>query len=192
MAPRAPVLVDIANVGRLLPTFDRSFDGVRIAEYTNSNHHNEGRDVEALCTTAGSTTTLHLSGYRTKNGGYEVNVLFDGSSGIDLYRYGRIVLTSGKQWGMKGYVRDDAIGATSRREWTFCDPGAAFDIAIAGMECFKLNLRRDDPLRATIDLLVKSIEASREEIVRTAARYSKAEDCNAVPDPNENLPRYMD
>ena len=175
----APVVnVSIPGLEKQLPNrFQLSSQLVTIQEKVDANRHNEQGAYAECRERWGSNDAIVVSGWQTSTG-YQLDIKFDGHTGIQLFRTGRIVFdynASTQKWSFKGYVP----GERARREWAFCEPGATVDVVVAALGCFDSK---------TLSTLTKSILQQRRNLAQGSIPYQNSSDCLAEADPCEGVP----
>lgn len=185
----APV-VTIPGFERPLPQkFSFNTEQIDIQARADANQHNEIGAFVECSEDAGFNDKMTVSGWSIPKG-YQLDIKFQSEAGIQVFRDGRFVFdfdSAAQEWSLKAYVR----GKEARREWAFCDAEAAIDVVTSALDCYQNSAPESDATLA-IAALLASIEEQRDLLVESVAQYQDADDCNAIPDPNDNVPIMRD
>jgi len=146
-------------------SFCLTYNGATFDNISRGSGHNEGH-TKVICDDGYFfDDTYTVAGQRTKDG-YLLSFGFDSWSDVGLWNEGTLSMIYNRKngtWTMNASV--------DGKEWTFCDPKAAIDIIKAGLDCYKGN-----EAKTAIDLKFV-LEKHVDKIVKNAALYTKAQDC---------------
>jgi|GEM_PF-3675025 len=176
-------MVEVNGIGDVLPSFRFETDKVNwfTPNYV-SNHHDE-KQVRFECREEDEwwnpndkmiiTASSEFLGNNIS--AYKLTIEMDSEVPLSLWRNGKIELTydvASQKWSMKG------ISGYGGAEWRFCSPDAVVDMVLDGLRCAVfLYGAGEDALKDSTSKLIRSLEAGRNHLIKSAVLYP-AEDCS--------------